>query len=119
MNLQAWIYAARKDDDTPEEVLATVRMLGVDLEARLAAGSLAGYRATAVLVDDDFEDQDIERALVEPVTGGTLPAIYLNLTYDLDRHQPVAAELETQLSDAGLVHVLTDPPAGTGLAAFE
>lgn len=111
MDLQCWIYAAAPAG--PEAAISTIRSLREALQPRLTAGTLAGYSAVALLEPDDFADEDIDPALVEPVTHGALPAVYLNLTYDLDRQRPGGPEIESLLAGAGLVHVLTDPaPAG-------
>jgi hypothetical protein len=68
-----------------------------------------GYSATVLYEPGDFEEEDIERELVEPTTGGQLPVMYLNLTYDLDQFGPGSAEEQAILRDYHFQHVLTDP----------
>ena len=63
------------------------------------------------MTDDDFDEKDVDREFVEPITGGELPAIFLNITYDLETNAPGDPEVDAFIARAGLVHSLTDPPA--------
>lgn len=111
MNLQCWIYVGSGEYGSRQAVLEALRALESHLERRFKAESFAGYQAVALVEPDDFEEDDIDRDLVESVTQGRLPALYLNITYDLDVHRPGDPETESVLSAAGMTHVVTDPPA--------
>jgi hypothetical protein len=106
--LQCWIYSAAFTSD--ELAAATARSLDDSLDQVLADGAIAGYRTMALVNDDDFADEDIDRDLVDRGTGGLLPAVYVNVTYDLDRHSAAPAKVRDLMARWGLMHVLTDPP---------
>ncbi|GAB3893293.1 hypothetical protein GCM10029964_069830 [Kibdelosporangium lantanae] len=108
MNLQGWIYVATKDYGTREAVITALRELGARLETKVD-DSIAGFAAVALVEPDDFEEYDIDRREVEGVTHGRLPAIHLNITYDLDLHRVDDPEIAELLSAAGMTHVVTDP----------
>ena len=108
MRMQCWIYATLAAGE--EECIAKCAMLRKNLNALLQAGVFLGWAASSLLTQDDYEDKDIDPEWVEPVTHGALSAIYLNVTYDLDRHQPGNTEVEAILAQAGFEYVFKDGP---------
>jgi hypothetical protein len=108
MRLQCWIYAVAAAGE--DDCIARCAMLRESLNPLLEAGAFAGWAASSLLTRDDYEEKDIDPEWVEPVTHGALPAIQLNVTYDLDRHQPNNAAVDAILSQAGFAYVGKDGP---------
>lgn len=95
--------------ESPDATIALVRRLREALRPHREAGTLEGFRAVAITEPDDFDEHDIDPDLVEHVTQGALPALYLNLTYDIDHQQPDHPAIASLLADTGVEHVLTYP----------
>jgi hypothetical protein len=109
MDLQAWIYVAPVEAEGEDALVELIREVAADLKPRQAAGEFAGYTAMALAGPDDYDAGDIDPDIVEEVTGGQFPAIYLNITYDLGLHRPVIPATAELLVARGFVHVLTYP----------
>lgn len=84
MRLGARIYATTGGFDDRASAIAVKDAIGDALAARRAAGLLAGYEATVIATDEDWEEQGLDREVIDDVTGGALPVIYVNVTYDAD-----------------------------------
>jgi hypothetical protein len=110
VNYQAWIYVLPLPGRDREAVIAQVAEMKAALDPLLDRGVFTGWAIDSLLTEDDFDDRDIDPELVEPITGGELPAIYLNITYDLDRNAPGHREVDDFVTRTGLVHSFTDPP---------
>jgi hypothetical protein len=81
MTLAARIYAIT---DGLEDPMAVKDKLADALAERLAAGLLTGYEATVVDTEEEWDEQGLDREVIADVTGGRLPFVYVNLTYDVD-----------------------------------
>jgi hypothetical protein len=110
VNLQAWIYALPMAGRDADAAVAQVAALREALDPMLARGAFAGWHAAALLSEDDLEEEDIDPEWIEPATGGELPAVFLNITYDRDQGSAGDAELDALIARTGLRHTLTDPP---------
>jgi hypothetical protein len=84
MRLGARIYATTAGVHDAGSALAVRARLGEALAARLADGLLAGYETGSVSSDEQWEDEGMDREVIDAVTGGALPVVYANLTYDAD-----------------------------------
>ncbi|MFD5748776.1 hypothetical protein [Streptomyces sp. NPDC127033] len=109
MGLQSRIFVTREGCDVPETAIDLVRRLGRQLAVHYKSGQLAGYETVAITELGDFENEEIDRELVESVTCGQLPAIYVNLTFELDSQRPDDVEIGSLLPGAELVEVFTEP----------
>ena len=80
----------------PDEARARIGELCRALDARYQRGELLGYESYVVASDDDYLDHDLEyvRALVETVTHGVLPFIWLNITVSSLTGDLVAEEVK-------------------------
>jgi len=110
VKLQAWIYVLPMAGRDTDAVIAQVAGLKAALDPLLERGAFTGWAIDSLLTDDDYAEKDVDREFVEPITGGALPAIFLNLTYDLERNAPGDAEVDALIARTGLVHSFTDPP---------
>jgi hypothetical protein len=84
MRLGARIYATTHGCEDRPCALAAKDAIAEALAQRRAAGLLAGYEATVIASDEDWEEQGLDREVIDAVTGGGLPVIYVNITYDAD-----------------------------------
>ncbi|WP_406159572.1 hypothetical protein OG298_20445 [Streptomyces sp. NBC_01005] len=112
MNLFCKIFVSGREFETQDAAIDLMRSFGSRLASLLKSNALAGYRVVAITELDDFEEEDIDREIVESITIGRLPAIYINLTYDLDEHSPDDRELGLILSESGMVLALSYPNQG-------
>ncbi|HMG57919.1 MAG TPA: hypothetical protein VK601_30665 [Kofleriaceae bacterium] len=72
---------------------------------------IAGYQALAIKTEDDYDEHDLDRPLIERETHGVLPAVFLNVTYRIDIVPPDAAALEPILAQYAFRHLLTESDA--------
>jgi len=110
VNLQAWIYVLPLAGRDTDAVVAEVAKLKQALDPMLARGAFAGWQVFSLLTEDDFDEKDVDPGMVEPITGGELPAIFLNITYDLDKGPAGDPQVDALIERTGLRHSLTDPP---------
>lgn len=110
MKLQAWIYVLPMAGRDLDAVTARVAELRAALDPLLRRGAFTGWAIDSLLTDDDFDEKDVDREFVEPITGGELPAIFLNITYDLESNAPGDPGVDDLIARTGLVHSFTDPP---------
>jgi hypothetical protein len=66
------------------EAIALRGEIGAALRPLLDGGEIAGYRAVAVASEEDWDEHDIDRDVLEAVSGGVLPIVYLAISYDAD-----------------------------------
>lgn len=84
MRLGARIYATTHGCEDRACALAVKDAIAEALAQRRADRLLTGYEATAIASDEEWELQGLDRELIDEVTGGGLPVIYVNITYDVD-----------------------------------
>lgn len=89
MRLSARIYATTHGFRDRAGAIVVKDEIGDALAQRRSAGLLAGYEATVIASDDDWEEEGLDREVLEEVTGGRQPFIYVNVTRDVD--DPVQA----------------------------
>lgn len=58
--------------------------------------------------EDDYEEYDLDRPLIEGETQGVFPAIFLNVTYRIDTTLPDVSAIEPVIAKYGFRHLLTD-----------
>ncbi|MFD6329274.1 hypothetical protein ACFWGI_06805 [Streptomyces niveus] len=110
MNLSSEILISEREFDTEDDAADLMRKLGSRLSTLQNEGALAGYQVVTLTEAGDFQDEDIDRALVESVTLGRLPAIYVNLTHRTGSLTMHDAELNSLLAKARMRLTLTCPP---------
>jgi hypothetical protein len=84
VRLGARIYATTHGCEDRAYALAVKDAIAEKLAQRREAGLITGYEATAIGSDEDWEEQGLDREVIDEVTGGGLPVIYVNITYDAD-----------------------------------
>lgn len=112
MDLSCETFVSEREFNTHGEAVALMGNLGSRLSVLQREGALAGYQVVALVVPGDFEEEDIDRDLVEAVTLGRLPAIYLNLTFHTASPKVQDEELRSLFATAGMVLALRVKPSG-------
>jgi hypothetical protein len=102
MRLGARVYVTTKGCEDDERALATRIALADLLAERLADGLLTGYEAADVASEEDLDHADLDPEHAEAVTGGRLPFVYANLTYDADDPRQLDADFGDVIRRFGL-----------------
>src|SRR5262249_40976236 len=84
VRLGARIYVTAAGFDDADGAVARRGELGAALGAILQEGLIAGYIAGSVTSEEQWDDEGVERAPIDALTGGALPVVYANITYDAD-----------------------------------
>jgi hypothetical protein len=109
MNLQTRVYVTTVGCQDREATVAVMHAIGQRVRAIAARRPGLGWQAIALADEQDFEDFDVDRDLITPVTGGRLPVGNLNVSFDLDQGPAGDPELDALVAEYGLVHVATFP----------
>jgi hypothetical protein len=72
---------------------------------------ISGYQSFVLKTEDDYEEYDLDRPMIERETQGVFPAIFLNVTYRLDTSPPDVAAIEPVIAKYGFRHMLTESDA--------
>jgi hypothetical protein len=69
---------------------------------------ISGYQTFVLKTEDDYEEYDLDRPLIECETLGVFPAIFLNITYRIDATPPDISAIEPVITRYGFQHMLTE-----------
>jgi hypothetical protein len=84
VRLGARIYVTADGIADAASALALRARIAEALQRHLQDGLLSGYEVGSVTSEDQWADEGMDRDIIEPVTGGALPVVYVNLSYDAD-----------------------------------
>ena len=82
MELRCRIYVTRQGCENNHKALETTEQLRGVLFRYYTEGRIEGYAIAPGLDEEDYDDHDIDQDLVEKITGGKFPFIFINITYD-------------------------------------
>jgi hypothetical protein len=102
MSLATRIYVTEQGATDHDSTVRLAREIGADLHKLLDDGLLEGFQSVAITSEEHFEQDDLPRELVEGVTEGRLPAVYVNLTYDDENPRQTGADHTDFLFARGL-----------------
>jgi hypothetical protein len=102
MTLTPRLYVTEQGVTDPGSALEVARELRAHFADLLAQDVISGYQVTPITSDEDFEEEDLPRELIEGVTEGRLPAVYVNMTYDDANPRHTGADHADFLYDHGL-----------------
>ncbi len=80
----------------------------IPLNELYESGVISGYQLSVIETEDDYEDKDLDRPLIERETAGVIPALFLNVTYRIDRKPPDGAAIEPVITKYAFRHLLTE-----------
>lgn len=109
MNLQTWVYATTAGCHDRSAAVDLMRELGQRLRRIAARRPDLGWQAIAFADEHDIEDFDVDTELTDLATGGRLPALNVNLSFDLDLAEAGDPEIDALLDEFQLLHVATLP----------
>ncbi|MFF8500695.1 hypothetical protein ACF07L_08560 [Streptomyces anulatus] len=107
MDLACEIFVSAREFDNDEEALNLMRRLGSRLSKLQKETALSGYQVVALTDPSDFDDEDVDLEIVESVTGGRLPTLYVNLTRQGGSSRGRDDELAALFHEGGMVIALT------------
>lgn len=110
MNFRSYIYATTAGCADREATLAIMNAIADRLEVIAARNPALGWQVIPLVEAEDFDDFDVDAQLLAPVTGGRLPALNVNLSFDIDRGVDGDPEIDALLAAHGMV-LLTRIPA--------
>jgi len=105
---QTRLYVTLRDCGDADAARAAMAGATAALDPLYERDAIAGYHLSVIEHEDDFEEKDLDRPLLESGTGGVLPALYLNLTYRIDQGPPDDAAAAPTLAAYGFRHLLTE-----------
>ena len=108
MRHQIRLFATTQGCTSGETARELMRAAMAELAEIYERGVIAGYKLLVLKEEDDYEDQDLDRPLIERETGGAFPALYLNVTYRIDQTPPDGAAIEPIVARYGFHHLLTE-----------
>lgn len=109
MNLQTRVYATTAGCPDRAAAVALMRAIGQRLREIAARRPGLGWQAIAFADAQDIEDFDVDTELTDRATSGRLPALNVNLSFDLDLAPAGDPEIEALLEEFQLLHVATLP----------
>lgn len=109
MNLETRVYATTQGCHDRDAALLLMRTLGQQIGEIAARRPGLGWQVIAFANAEDIEDFDVPTEFTDRATGGRLPALNVNVTYDLDVAPASDPELDALLESFGLVRVATLP----------
>jgi hypothetical protein len=108
MKLQTRLYVTTQGCTDAATTRSLAYELADPLDALHGRKSISGYQALVLKSEDDYDEHDLDRALIERETRGRLPAIFLNITYHVDTASHGAAMIEPLIAKYGFRHLLTE-----------
>lgn len=108
MRLQTRLYVTNHGCSDIEASRSLMRSATAPLDELYERGVIAGYQLSVLETEADYEDKDLDRPLIERETGGTLPALFLNVTYRIDQIPPDAQAIEPVITEYAFRHLLTE-----------
>ena len=109
MNFRNYVYATTEGCADREATLAVMNAIAERLEAITTRNPGLGWQVIPLVEPEDFDDFDVDAQLLAPVTGGRLPALNVNLSFDIDRCADGDPEIDALLAAHGMVLVARIP----------
>ena len=108
MKLQTRLYVTTRGCRDAETTRDLVHAITVPLDEKYNRKVISGYQMFVLKTKDDYDEYDLDGPMIERETHGVFPAIFLNVTYRIDREPPDVAAIEPLLTENGFRHLLTE-----------
>lgn len=112
MNFQSYIYVTTEGCADRATAVAVTNVLADRLSVIAVRRPGLGWQVIPLVEAVDFDDFDLDAALLGSVTGGRLPAVNVNLSFDLDHGPAGDPEIDLLLAEHGMVLVARIPDDG-------
>ncbi|HEY6178649.1 MAG TPA: hypothetical protein VIX73_29565 [Kofleriaceae bacterium] len=111
MKLQPRLYVTTQGCTDAAAARTLAHELAEPLDDLYARKIISGYQSFVLKSEDDYEEYDLDRLMIERETKGVFPAIFLNVTYRIDTSPPDVAVLEPMIAKYGFRLMLTESDA--------
>jgi hypothetical protein len=112
LNFQSYIYVTTEGCADRAATVAITNVLADRLSMIAVRRPGLGWQVIPLVEAVDFDDFDLDAALLGSVTGGRLPAVNVNLSFDLDHGPAGDPEIDLVLAEHGMVLVTRIPDDG-------
>lgn len=111
MRLQTRLYVTTQGCSEASAARERMYAVATQLDERHGRSVISGYQMFVLESDDDYDEHDLDRSLIEHEIHGRFPAIFLNVTYRIDRTPPDESEVEPIIAEHAFRHLLTESDA--------
>lgn len=108
MKLQTRLYVTIQGCPDVETARESVHAITVPLDELYNREVISGYQLFILKTKDDYDEYDLDGLMIERQTHGVFPAIFLNVTYRIDREPPDDAAIKPLITEKGFRHLLTE-----------
>ena len=108
MKLQSRFYVTTHGFADANAARELAYEMAVPLDELYDRKVISGYQSFVLKAEDDYEEHDLDRELIERETQGELPAIFLNITYRIDAAPPDVSAIEPVITKYRFRHLLTE-----------
>jgi hypothetical protein len=108
MKLQTRLYVTTQGCQDAEAARELMRAITIPLDELYDGKVISGYQMHVLKTEDDYDEYDLDRPLIERETHGVFPALFLNVTYRIDQAPPDDAAIEPLIAKNAFRHLLTE-----------
>lgn len=108
MKLQARFYVTTQGCADAKIARDLAFEMAVPLDELYNRKVISGYQSFVLKTEDDYEEHDLDRPMIEQETQGVFPAIFLNITYRIDTSPADVSAIEPVIKKYGFRHMLTE-----------
>lgn len=103
LNFRSYIYATIDGCSDRAATVGIMNAIADRLTVIAARNPALGWQVIPLVEEGDFDDFDVDAQLLATVSKGRLPAINVNLSFDIDRGADGDPEVDALLASYGLV----------------
>lgn len=111
MKLQCQLFVTTHGCPDVETARQRVYAISARLDELYERSAISGYQLFVLKTEDDYEEYDLDRPSIERETLGVFPAIFLNVTYRIDKAPSDATAIEPLVVENRFHHLLTESDA--------
>src|ERR1700704_4870341 len=108
MRLQTRLFVTTQGFSDVNAARNLVYALATPLDDLYYRKVISGYQLFVLKTEDDYEEHDLDRPLIERETHGVFPVIFLNVTYRIDQVPPDVDAIEPLIAENAFRHLLTE-----------
>lgn len=102
MNFRSYIYATIDGCSDRAATIDIVNAMADRLTVIAARNPALGWQVIPLVEEEDYDDFDVDAQLLATVTHGRLPAVNVNLSFDVDRGTDGDPEVDALLAAYGM-----------------
>jgi hypothetical protein len=109
MKLQARFYVTTQGCTDAKIARELAFELAAPLDQLYEQKVISGYQSFVLKNEDDYEEYDLDRPLIEQETHSVFPAIFLNVTCRIVEAPAATAAIGPVVAEHGFRHLRTEP----------